>query len=210
MKLAIIGQGGHSKVIQDIILVTKGIEIIGYFDDKYENSYFNQEIYYGPILSAKKMLDSFEEIKFIIAIGNNRVRKMIVEKLNLLDQYYAALVHPSAIISTSANIGFGSVIMANAVVNADADIGKHAVINTGSIIEHDNKIGDFAHISPNATLTGNVTIEEGVHIGAGSTIIPQITVGSWTMIGAGATVTSNIPSECTAVGTPAKVKITNL
>src|SRR3954471_13236980 len=209
MKLAIIGQGGHSKVIQDIILVTKGIEIVGYFDDKYENSYFNQGIYYGPILSAKKMLDSFGEIKFMIAIGNNRVRKMIVEKLNLLDQYYAKLVHPSAIISTSANVGFGSVIMANAVVNADADIGKHAVINTGSIIEHDTKIGVFAHISPNATLTGNVTIEEGVHIGAGSIIIPQKTVGRWTMIGAGATVTGDIPSECTAIGTPARVKITN-
>ena len=83
MKLAIIGQGGHSKVIQDIILAYKGIEIVGYLDDKYENSYFNQGIYYGPILSAKKMLDYFEDIKFIIAIGNNRVRKMIVEKLNL-------------------------------------------------------------------------------------------------------------------------------
>ena len=106
MKLAIIGQGGHSKVIQDIIFASKEIEIVGYLDDKYENSYFNQGIYYGPILSAKKMLDYFEEIKFIIAIGNNGVRKMIVEKLNLLDQYYAILIHPSAIISTSANDWF--------------------------------------------------------------------------------------------------------
>ena len=209
MKLAIIGQGGHSKVIQDIVFALKEIEIVGYLDDKYETSYFRKGIYYGPILSSKKMLDSFESIKFIIAIGNNHIRKMIVEKLNLLDSFYAVLVHPSAIISTSANIGFGSVIMANAVVNADADIGKHAIINTASIIEHDTKIGDFAHISPSATLTGNVRIKEGVHIGAGSTIIPQKTVGRWTIIGAGSTVTSDIPSECTAIGTPARVKITN-
>ena len=63
MKLAIIGQGGHSKVIQDIVLAIKGIEIVGYLDDKYENSYLQQGIYYGPILSAKKLLDCFEEIQ---------------------------------------------------------------------------------------------------------------------------------------------------
>ena len=39
MRLAIIGQGGHSKVIQDIVSVLKGIEIVGYLDDKYDNSY---------------------------------------------------------------------------------------------------------------------------------------------------------------------------
>ncbi|MCQ6275285.1 acetyltransferase [Bacillus sp. V3B] len=209
MRLAIIGQGGHSKVIQDIILAIRDIEIIGYFDDKYNHSYVHQGIHYGPILSSKSLLDYFEEIKFIIAIGNNRVRKMTVERLNLLDHDYAVLIHPSAIISSSAKVGYGSVIMANAVVNADADIGKYTIINTGSIVEHDTRVGDYAHISPKATLTGNVMVEEGTHIGAGATLIPQVSVGKWSTIGAGATVTRNIPSDCTAVGTPAKVKISN-
>ena len=88
-------------------------------------------------------------------------------------------------------------------------IQKHTIINTGSIIEHDTVVGDFAHISPKATLTGNVTIEEGVHIGAGATVIPQVSVGKWSTIGAGATVTRNIPSDCTAVGTPAKITVIN-
>ena len=88
------------RLFKTLLLAIKGIEIVGYFDDKYDNSYFQQGIYYGPILSAKKLLDCFEEIKFIIAIGNNTVRKMIVEKLNLFDHNYAVLIHPSAIIST--------------------------------------------------------------------------------------------------------------
>lgn len=208
MKLAIIGQGGHSKVIQDIVKAIKRIEIVGCFDDKYDQSFINQGIQYGRVLSAKNMLNHIDDIKFVVAIGNNKVRKMIVERLNLLDHHYAVLIHPSAIISPSATIGYGSVVMANAVVNADAVIQKHTIINTGSVIEHDTKVGDFAHISPKATLTGNVTLEEGVHIGAGATIVPQVSVGKWSTIGAGATVIKNIPNDCTAIGTPARIKET--
>ena len=63
------------------------------------------------------------------------------------------------------------------------------------------------HISPRATLTGTVSIGNGTHVGAGATIIPNIKIGEWSIIGAGATVIHNIPSNCTAVGTPAKVKV---
>ena len=37
MKIAIIGNGGHSKVIKDIILSNKEYEIVGYFNDIYED-----------------------------------------------------------------------------------------------------------------------------------------------------------------------------
>lgn len=209
MKIAIIGQGGHSKVIQDIIRALKGIEIVGYFDDKFEYVSVKQGICYGPIFSAVRLREQIKDLKFIVAIGTNIVRKNIVEKLNLLDEDYAVLIHPSAIISASAKVGSGSVIMANAVVNADAAIHKHTIINSGSVIEHDTKVGDYAHISPKATLTGGVTVEEGVHVGAGATLIPQVVVGKWSVIGAGATVIRDIPNDCTAVGTPAVVKNKN-
>ena len=133
-----------------------------------------EDTFIGPILSAEIIIDIFKEVKFIIAIGNNKIRKLIAKKLNLTNENYVTLIHPTASVSPSAKIGYGSVIMAHSVINADAQIGKHTIINTGSIIEHDNQIGDFVHISPNATLTGTVKIEEGVHIGAGATIIPNI------------------------------------
>lgn len=209
MKVAIIGQGGHSKVIHDIIAALEEIKIVGYFDDKFDYASVKQGIYYGPISSAALLREQAEAIKFIIAIGNNRARKIIVEKLNFSDVDYAVLIHPSAIISRSAKIGNGSVIMANAVVNADADIRKHAIINSGSVIEHDTKVGDYAHISPKAALTGGVIVEEGVHVGAGAILIPQVIVGKWSVIGAGATVIRDLPSDCLAVGTPAVVKYKN-
>jgi acetyltransferase EpsM len=205
MKLAIIGQGGHSKVIRDIVFEKKEMEIIGYFDDKYHSDDFQHGLYYGPVRSVINFLDKNEKIKIIIAIGNNSVRKKMVEVLNLDERYYVTLIHPSAVISSSAYLGYGTVVMANAVVNADAVIGNHSIINTGSIIEHDSIVEDFVHICPKGTLTGNVTIKEGVQVGAGASIIPQKSVGEWSVIGAGATVINCIPDYCTAVGTPAKI-----
>lgn len=206
MKFIIIGHGGHSKVISDLILSNKENEIVGFIDDKYEEIELQNNLYYGPILSAKKMAEYFNDIKFIIAIGDNKIRKFIENNLDLPKESYASVIHKSAIVSLRAKIGIGTVIMPNAVINAGAKIGDHVIINTGAIVEHDCKIADFAHISPNATLTGAVQIREGVSIGAGAQLIPNVCVGEWTVVGAGATVIQDLPAGCIAVGSPAKVK----
>jgi acetyltransferase EpsM len=207
MNIAIIGQGGHSKVIQDIISINKNIKIVGYFDDKFYDFKTENGIYYGPVSYASLLLNHFDEIRFMIAIGNNGVRKAVVEKLGIPSEYYATLVHESARISSSAVIENGSVVMANAVINAGVRIGKHSIINTCAVVEHDNELGDFVHISPNATLTGTVEINDGVHVGAGAVIIPNVKIGEWSIVGAGATVIHDLPANCTAVGVPAKIKM---
>ncbi|MEH6892580.1 acetyltransferase [Bacillus sp. JJ864] len=205
MKIVIIGQGGHSKVVQDIILSNKGYEIIGYLDDRYEDITIVDNIYFGPILTAHEMIKSFNQIKFVIAIGDNKIREEIVGKLGLSDDCYATLIHKTAVVSPSAQIGLGTVVMPNVVINADTRIGNHAIINTSSIVEHDNRIGDFVHISPHVTLTGSIVIEEGVRVGAAATLIPSVNIGKWSVIGAGAVVIHDIPPNCTAAGIPAKV-----
>ncbi|MDQ0256573.1 acetyltransferase EpsM [Evansella vedderi] len=206
MKIVIIGKGGHSKVISDIVQSDPQIEIIGYLDDKYNDFFSKGDLYYGPINSAKRLIHIMPDVKFIIAIGNNLVREQIAKILNLNNCGYASLVHKNAMISSSAQIGQGTVVMANAVINADSKIGNHSIINTSAVVEHDNVIGDFVHISPNVTLTGGVHIKDGAHVGAGATIIPGIEVGERSIIGAGATVIHHIPPHCTAVGIPALVK----
>ncbi len=206
MNIAIIGQGGHSKVIQDLISLNSQFHIVAYLDDKFEELMLMDATFIGPILSAEAIIEVFEDVKFIIAIGNNQTRKSIADKLKLPNGRYMTLVHPTATVSSSAKIGQGTVIMAHSVINADTHIGDHTIINTSSVVEHDNELGSFVHVSPNATLTGAVKIKEGVHVGAGATVIPNVEIGEWAVIGAGATVIHPIPSHCTAVGVPAMVK----
>ncbi|MBS4205810.1 acetyltransferase [Lederbergia citrea] len=206
MKIAILGQGGHSKVIQDLISLNCNFQIIAYLDDKYKELSMKEDTFYGPISSVESLINIDKDVKFIIAIGNNKIRRLIANKVKLPNESYITLIHSTASVSPSAKIGYGSVIMAHTVINSDTQIGDHTIINTGSVIEHDNQLGSFVHISPNATLTGTVKIEDGVHVGAGATIIPSVTIGEWSVIGAGATVIDRIPSNSTAVGVPARVK----
>ncbi|WP_096435070.1 acetyltransferase [Alteribacter populi] len=207
MKIIIIGQGGHSKVIKDMILEKDEFEIVGYLDDVYKELVFNEDFFYGPISSLQEVILYYGAVKIVIAIGDNKVRKMIAERLDLPLAHYATLIHKLAVISPSAELGCGTVVMSNAVVNADTKIGDHTIINTSAVIEHDNSVGSFVHISPNATLTGSVKVEEGVHVGAGAIIIPNIKIGAGSIIGAGATVIKDVPPCCTAVGVPAKYKM---
>lgn len=203
MKVIIIGNGGHSKVIQEMISAINNHEISAILDDKYQSERKENGIVYAPFSAFKKLLT--ENVKVVIAVGDNKIRRNISEKLDLRDGQYLSVVHPTAVVSISATIGNGTVIMPNAVINSQARIGKHCIINTGSIIEHDNCIDDYSHISPNTTLTGNVSLGEGVHIGASSTIIPGIKIGNWSIIGAGSTVIENIPPSSKAVGCPARI-----
>ncbi|WP_088041607.1 acetyltransferase [Bacillus sp. EAC] len=203
MKIIILGNGGHSKVIQDMISSLKNHEIIAILDEKYLEEKQENGIFYAPISYLQKFL--VDDVKVVIAVGDNSIRKQIVYTINLNNEKYVTVVHPSAVISSSSKIGNGTVVMPKAIINADATIGEHCIINTGAIIEHDNMIGHYTHLSPNTTLTGNVLIEEGAHIGASATIIPGIKVGNWSIVGAGSTVIHHIPSFSTAVGSPARI-----
>lgn len=195
--LVILGAGGHAKVIADIAKKS-GYRVLGFLDDNAKA----KEILCMPVLGKIEDCVKFPECEFVIAIGNNAVRKAICEKYPLR---FATLIHPSAQIGMDVNIGEGTVIMANAVVNPSAVIGKHSIINTSSVVEHDCSVGDFVHISPRAVLCGTVTVGDNVHIGTGATVINNITICGDSMIGAGATVVKNITEKGTYIGIPAKI-----
>lgn len=196
--LIIIGGGGHAKVIADIATLN-GYKILGFLDDNPAITKLLDFDKLGKIEDAPLFAD---KAQFIIAIGNNAVRKEIAEKYNL---NFATLVHPTAIIGSQVEIGEGSVVMPSVVINSSSKIGEHCIINSASVIEHDNIIGDFTHISPNATLCGTVKIGDGCHIGANATVINNISICDNTIIGAGTVVIRNIEKSGTYIGIPAKV-----
>lgn len=206
-QVVIIGAGGHSKVIADIILKS-GDKIYGFLDDKLEKDTIianNKELKVIGDFNARFSLPvTHPELEFVIAIGDNKKRKEIAEKSAPTIKYYTA-IHPKANIGIDVSIGEGTVIMANACINSSAQIGKHCIINTGAIIEHDNVLGDYVHISPNATLCGTVKVGELTHIGSGVTVKNNINITDNCIIGAGAAVVKNIEEKGIYVGVPTKL-----
>lgn len=203
MEIIILGDGGHSKVIQDIICTNKNYKVIAILDDKYERPYKKNNTIFAPLLYLNNIVST--HIKIIVAIGDNVTRKVIFTQLNIKREQYVSVVHPSAVISKQATIGYGTVVMPGAYINANATVGDHCIINTGAIVEHDTSVSDFSHLSPNATLTANISVGEGVHVGASTTVIPGIDIGSWSIIGAGSSVIKPIPPFSTAVGCPTRI-----
>ncbi|MGB8705582.1 MAG: acetyltransferase [Gillisia sp.] len=194
-KINIIGASGHAKVIIDILKSLK-IEIDSIFDDD-ENI---EQVSGYPVIHTREFAKY--DAPFVVAIGNNQVRKNLSFKLNAISN---PLVHPTAVISQTSPVGAGSVVMPNAVINADTVVGEHCIINTGSLVEHDCILEDWVHISPNATVAGGVKIGEGTHIGIGAAVIPNITIGKWVTIGAGSVVIENIPDNAVVVGNPGRI-----
>lgn len=187
----IIGASGHAKVIADII-EKSGDNVFTYLDDDTSKAGVT-----GKISDCTKYPDK----KFIIAIGNNAVRRKIAEEYSL--SYYTA-IHPSAVIAKDVTIGEGTAVMAGTVINPSTTIGKHCIINSGSVVEHDNRLADFVHLSPNATLCGTVTVGENTHVGAGVTVKNNTNITADCVIGIGAAVVADITEAGTYLGVPAK------
>ncbi len=196
-RLVIIGAGGHGKVIADMALKL-GYTEISFLDDNNVGKCLNFPII-GTIGDSLALND--EKTDFVIAIGNNLIRKNIAEKY---DVNWVTLVHPSAQIGLGVNLGEGNVVMAGAVINADAKIGNHCIINTCAVVEHDNQIDNYVHISPNATLGGTVTVGQATHIGIGAVVKNNIDICSDCIIGVGTAVVNNIDERGTYVGIPSR------
>ncbi|KRD07480.1 acetyltransferase [Flavobacterium sp. Root901] len=190
------GASGHCKVIIEIL---KSINNkVGAILDDYPKNNFLMDI---PVIEFSKT-EILPGDKIIISIGNNETRKKIASNINA---HFAVAFHNKAIISESAKIDKGSVVMAGVVINASVNIGEHCIINTGSIIDHDCNIADYCHISPNVSLAGNVTIGEGTHVGIGTCVIQGVKIGKWTTIGAGSVIIDDIPDFAVVVGNPGKI-----
>lgn len=194
----IYGASGHAKVIIDIVHLNNEEKIDLIIDD---NPQILEIMGYRVEHQPDKSI--FRERPSLIGIGNNKIRKKIAGEIEGKIQQFIS--HNAAVVSPSAQIGKGTVIMANAAINAEAIIGEHCIVNTGAVVEHEVILEDFVHISPNATIAGNVKIGEGTHIGIGAAVIPGINIGKWTVIGAGAVIIDDIPDYAVVVGNPGKI-----
>ena len=202
-RLAILGASGHGKVVAEIAL-SAGWCIVEFYDDAFpaKASIDNFSIK-GSFHNLIKIADEYDG--FHVAIGDNRTRLDILNKLLDLDLPCPTIISPAAVISSTAKLGSGISIMPNVVVNAKTVLGDGVILNTSCSVDHDCKVAAGVHICPGAHLAGDVCIGICSLVGIGSNIIQGKVIGNDTIIGAGSAVISNIPNNATAVGVPSKI-----
>lgn len=201
-KCAILGAGGHGKVVAEIAELNQ-FTAIHFFDDRWPSlNYLEHWDVKGNSLMLLDHLDEYDGV--FVAIGDNKVRLDKLIELESLDANIPVLVHPTSSVSKYSALGKGSVVMANAVVNPFAMVGKGCIINTSASIDHDCIVQDGVHISPGSHLAGNVEVGCRSWLGIGSQVKQQIKIGNNVIVGAGATVVHDLPNDVVVFGTPAK------
>ncbi len=207
-RIIIWGAGGHAKVVADLARAV-GHEVVGHVDaDSTRIGEIAEPggariLYDEPALFETFDAGSESSEALVVAIGSNQTRLDLLHRVQGV-RPCPALVHPSAVVSPSCQLGAGTVVMANVVVNAAARVGVGCILNTGCIIEHDSHLGDGVHVSPNATLAGGVSVGALSWVGAGAVVIQQIRIGESVTVGAGAVVIRNVATGLTVAGCPAK------
>lgn len=198
-----IGNGGHASVLTEILLQQQ-VEITGFTAPSEEKNQFNLT-YLGDDSVIKKY--ESKEVLLVIGLGMlspSSVREKIYKEFKQLAYNFLPVLHSSATIAPSVQLGEGVQIMAGTIIQTNTIISDNTIINTGAVIDHDCYIGSHVHIAPGCKLSGNIKIGNSTHVATGATIINNIDIGEKCLIGAGAVVIKDIQSGVKAFGVPAK------
>lgn len=210
-RIVILGTGGNCIDILDTLLEinrTKNEQIydcIGFLDDN--PAKLNQSFYGVNVLGNLKMTKELKDCYFVFGIGSTSnfwKRSDILSKLEIEDNRFETIIHPTANVSQWASITQGTVVFQNAVITSNAKIGRHVMILPNSIISHDDVIGDFTCVAGGASISGNVKIGEGCYIGANACIKEGLEIGKHCLIGMGCVVLNHVSENSVVVGSPAK------
>lgn len=103
---------------------------------------------------------------------------------------FGAYIPPSCQLGSGTRFGYGG---SGVVVHARAVVGRNCLIGPGVTIGGRSKEYNVPRLGDN------------VYVAGGAKVLGPIVLGDNVVIGANAVVISDIPSECIAVGVPAKV-----
>lgn len=200
-QLLVYGAGGHAKVVAELARAL-GWEVAAFledFDGRDGEAFFGAEVVSWGRFAAGP--DRWPGVPVALGVGDNRARARGAEGFRRAGRSVVALVHPSAVVSPTARLGEGTVVLPGAVVNADAEIGAGVVVNTGAVAEHDARVGDFAHLASGSVVGGGASVGAFALIGLGAVVLPRVRVGAGATLGAGAAAVDEVPPEAVAVGT---------
>jgi sugar O-acyltransferase (sialic acid O-acetyltransferase NeuD family) len=201
--LFVVGAGGHGAVVADAADESGRWGRISFLDDDESLD----AVLDFPVAGTTETIFSHadEDSEFIVAIGDNRHRLELCDRITGNGLRLATVVHPAACVSKSALISAGSVVCAGAVINARAVLGRACIVNTAATVEHDCILEDGVHVSPGANLAGTVRVRRRAWIGIGSSVREGVTIGCDSIIGAGSAVVNDVGDALTVGGVPAEV-----
>ena len=201
-RLVVLGSSGHAKAVIDVIEEQGEYGIAGCTSPDPAG----EGVLGYRVLGTDDQLAELRRSGIrhaVVAIGDNRRRKLAAGAAIAAGLELVSAVSPAARVSRHASLGKGVVIMPGAIVCAGSSILDGVILNTGASVDHDCVIREFAHVGPGANLAGWVEVGEGAFLGIGAKVIPNRRIGAYAVVGAGAVVIRDVAGAQTVVGVPA-------
>lgn len=151
------------------------------------------------ILGHEETYKFEENDLFVMAVGQPILKRKIADRMTELKAEFFTLIHPTAIVCSSAKIGQGVVLCPFSTVSSDVQLGNFAMLNAHASVGHDCKVGDYCVLSGYANLNGFVTLENEVFLGTRATVVATKTVGFQSKVSAHALVASDVPKQTTVI-----------
>lgn len=206
-QIGIFGTSGMAREAGDVAWAL-GLEPIYFARDEVELNAWNN----SAQVILEQDIERYSNISFVIGIGENSVRKAIVERYKDSLQF-TNLIHPSATFGCAQREVLerckGAIVAAGVRFTSGIAVGDFCIFNQNTTIAHDCIVENFIHLAPGANLSGNVHLKNECWIGAGAVInqgkhTEKLVVGENTIIGSGAVVIKSCEANAVYAGVPAK------
>lgn len=152
--------------------------------------------YQSPYLGNFFDYQIAKEDYFVLALGNYKVKRQVVEEIRKKGGKFATLIHPTAIVAKTAEIGEGNILDPFTIIGPNVKLGNFNLLTSQSIISHDSVVGDYNFFAT-SLLCGYNRIGDDNYFGIRATTLPEISVGSRNVIQAGMIVDKHVADDAT-------------
>lgn len=169
IRLLVVGAGGHGRSVAEAAELSGQFEVVGFLDDALPAGKLLLNVaVLGPMVGIGHHRAAADQT--IVAIGNNAIREKLMQQLAATGFALATVVHPRAIVSSSAVLSEGSAVMAGAIVGTEARLGMGSIVNCGAVVDHHAIVEDFGHLGVNASMAGGTVLGHGAWMQAGAAL----------------------------------------
>ena len=207
MKIVIVGAGENGHQAFHCLRHDKSVEMVGFIDDNPANrggTKLGLPII-GTTAELPALIKKYGLGGGIAAIGKNKGRAALNEKIRAAGLKVVKAIHPQVMIESPESIGDGVVLEMGAAVHAGAVIGEGVFMGSASMAAHHCVIGDYTTVSGGVNTGGGVTVGRFTLLGVGCSIRDHFTIGSNVIVGVGAAVVKDVPDNVVVAGVPAKI-----
>jgi sugar O-acyltransferase (sialic acid O-acetyltransferase NeuD family) len=208
--LVVVGAGGSAGeivwLVEALNQVAARWRLLGLLDD--DRAKHGTHVAGAPVLGPVAAAGDFTSASFVIGVAHYRrprTRLAIAERMGLPGDRYATLIHPAAIVTPGAKLGYGCLVFAFAFIGHAAHVGNHVLVSSHCRISHDTVVDDGATLAAGALLSGGARLGPGSYAGAGCVLRDGVVLGAGAVAGIGSVVVRDVDPEVTVMGNPARV-----